>query len=325
MNVISSLQLNAYSHYPIHPIVKKMSTHMCDLHIYYHAFRQGRVFSKLDILDQERALFWGASLHTLKNHSDTIHSITALLIINKCAMELLECYRNLYYSSQNLCAIWDEEFTGILHSNYSTSNCYKSLSGFTYQKGKKFLTHKAGMIYLLAKNVFAVLWECFKVSMCLKDIHLIINQDPRANFDACTHLVADCATYNKQLNENLDILYSHLEHHAAKIDRFFKVSKCDMTVGALVKHLQGFKEFIAYETQVTAQSFRKTRNLMYHPDVLASFEFSLDFNPSQNTQLFEPVPWNGERLKKSTSLKSSSVKRIQLSQLFHLNLFKNNF
>lgn len=207
-------------------------------HLYYRSIR---ILNKIaNNPNQVHPPIVGAALHLIGDYLSVASFAINLLLVTKCAQDLLREYQLLSDRYQELLQAvqwrypvyrsvkWKNEEANAQHWISPSWSLY-------YQ------VQVVGLIKQIAKIcrcALAVFWQSFKLSMCLCDAHLLLNGDPQARYEACTELVADWDHYRIQLKENQSRLFEEIEKNQALAHQILTRLNTGKTIQTIIEQLK---------------------------------------------------------------------------------------
>jgi hypothetical protein len=248
---------------------------------------------------------YGAALQLAGDYSSTVKYATTLLLVIKCAQDLLREYQQLDESYQTLCANvkweypiyhpvnWGEgtqEISGVQSPSFSLAWCLRRLNGVEQMRR---VTRCSGEVF----------WQMFTVSMSLCDAYLLFNDDPQTHYVACTELVAKWEEYVDALTENGELLAEEIEKESEFADRILAQLGADIDSAYLIKQLRELSNGLGKDLFDAAE---ETTNTFFVPGKVTSFHINLAEGktavPALSPERFPP--WGGQPVDPSPSSSS---------------------
>lgn len=317
MNSYLAVKQYASSEYEFPSWVDGTIDQLCSLHMYYNAFRQNALFSRSKTYSEGRAIMLGSAIHFAGDHNKMAGYALDLLLVSKCAIDVLQHYRDLSASYEHL--------KNDLRGQYPDCQSVDFTAQFLMDHGIVFLRPSLyrqiefkiiilfRSIHVIIASTLVFAWHVFKTSMCLRDVFLLLHRDPRARFEACTFLVADCEGYQQKWCRNVKSLMEELKGAAGVIDGIFKSAKLEENSGFISNSLQLAEEIVIEEAQIISDSLSQTIRTVYHQNGLMPLNirfFSL--RPPEYEEPLRGPYWKGEELvvfeKKENPCLKSSIK-----------------
>jgi hypothetical protein len=275
----------------------------CNFHMVYTCLRRGRIFSKIDLSHQERAIVFSAGMQFLSNRSEFVKYSVELLLISKCATDLLVHYRSTMKAYEDFRKAWKGQYPiyqsvkvhPLSHGSIQAKVVSPALRRNSFiGLGRTFL-----FIKMNGKTGCIFVWECFKSSMCLLDIYLIFNRDCRGRFEACTDLVANCEDYSHELRDNFERLYEKLQKKAVQVDCLLSLAGVDITGLSTSKILDQARVFATYEFSVMKNEAAVVGGMIYNPHAFPHLEITFEHTHarspfSSSSDQEEDSVWQGE-------------------------------
>ncbi len=100
----------------------------------------------------------------------------------------------------------------------------------------------ARQIQKITKCASLLLWQAFKLSMCLQDAYLLLNGDPQMRFEACTELVGEWELYQNQLQEDQKRLLEEITKNRERIDRLLNRMEAPKASQFIIDTLQAIEK-----------------------------------------------------------------------------------
>jgi hypothetical protein len=288
-------------------------------HIYYRTF-------KFVQMDQKAAqdpskghpAVYGAAIQLAGDYSKTVKFATTLLLVIKCAQDLLREYQQLDENYQKLCANvkweypiyqtvqWKEETKetqNILSPSFSLSWYVQRLN---YVEQMRRITRCSGEVF----------WQMFTVSMCLCDAYLLFNDDPQIRYEACTELVAKWEDYVNELAEDGELLAEEIKKESEFADRILAQLGVDIDSAYLITQLTELSKGVGGDLcEVAAE----TAETLFVSGKVTPFHINLEEGSTAAPAL--PAgrfpPWGGQSVSDSSPLspKPSSTSSKSTSKL----------
>jgi hypothetical protein len=210
----------AEGEHPISPFLSEVITIFNRSHLYYRTYKFSTVLTQ-NGADGNSAIY-GIGLQNISGWSPTFSVLLNLALIIKCAEDLLGEYRKLGRYQSKLVDALNTTFT--THHSYDKPKITKftlfSASTITYMNVQvKFFFVRTWTICSLA---IQILGQCFVISMCLCDAHLLLQGDVRSRTEACTELVIGWKKYKKDLKNNQGSVLKALKNSQELTDIFLE-------------------------------------------------------------------------------------------------------
>ena len=191
------------------------------LHLYYRTFKQVRLFKKA-ANDPARGhpAIYGAALHLAGDYTSIGYAVNVALI-TKCTEDLLREYRKVSQAYLRLldAVRWQYPLYHPVEWRRSDPNRQIPISPSIYLLWQVHFMSLARQIQKITQCASLLLWQAFKLSMCLQDAYLLLNGDPQMRFEACTELVGEWELYKNQLQEDQRRLLEEIIKNRQLIDR----------------------------------------------------------------------------------------------------------
>ncbi len=184
------------------------------LHLYYRTFKQVRLFAKADKnpLKGHPAVY-GAALHLIGNYTSLGSYAIHIALVTKCAEDMLREYRELSQTYRRLkeAIRWQYPiYQPVEWKRKTPKTVQRLLTPSLYLFWRVRSMNIVRQVFKIIKYASLVLWQTFKLSMCLKDAYLLLNGESQAQYEACTELVGEWEEYQTQLKENQGCLLEEI-------------------------------------------------------------------------------------------------------------------
>jgi hypothetical protein len=318
------------THYPLPSLCHTAVDLFGKAHLYYRTFKRYTLFQRVqNVRNQGHPAIYGAALHLISDYSTIGSYALKVVLITKCAEDLLHQYQRLYQAYLTLQQTICRHFPVHQRIKWHSSLSQNSLLSPSFQLWWKI--EVKGFIQQILKVIecaFYVLKEAFKLSMCLRDIYLLTNGDPETKYEAFTELVVDWERYQKQLQEDQAFVYQELAQKCLLADRILTKLHIDKRTTFIFSRLengirvigQTMENYLPDMQQVGKQTLESVLPI----GKVASLQ--IDLAEGQNFISTLPIgrypPWGGQAIEiKSIPQKNAS---IFLTKQEHLPMTEND-
>jgi hypothetical protein len=207
------------------PFLDQVVEMFSQAHLYYRTSKQVRISNKAseDPLGGHPAVY-GAALHLVGHYTSIGSYAINVALVTKCTEDLLREYCQLSEDYRALCHAftWQFPLYEPIEWRRGRTDAQTQLSPSMYLFSQIKIMGFVQQILKINRCMLHVLWQSFKLSMCICDAHLLLNGDQQARYEACTELVAEWHNYKKQLKEDKKRLLEEIEKGSTLIDRILQ-------------------------------------------------------------------------------------------------------
>jgi hypothetical protein len=160
---------------------------------------------------------------------------------------------------------------------------------------------RIGKVFFLT---FQILGQCFFISMCLCDAHLLIQGDLRHRTEACTELVIAWEAYRKDLANDKGSLVNALKNSQELIDLLLEKMNFSIRVKTILEHIDDAMNLRSQGILgKVVDAVNNTIKMVYQKDKLVTFGFRNIVDQSKpEVQQYFPY-WAGQEV---SSIKEKS-------------------
>ncbi|WP_068469085.1 hypothetical protein [Candidatus Protochlamydia phocaeensis] len=292
------------THYPIPAFLHTTADLFGKAHLYYRTAKSYAFFQRAQEGNAGHPAVYGAALHLISDYTTVGSYALKVALITKCAEDLFHQYHRLYQSYRHLQQTFYCHFPTYHRVNWNQP----SISQPTQFSPSFQLWLKVEVMGLMQQTLkvlrcaASVLWEAFKLSMCLRDAYLLANGDPQAKYDAFTELVADWERYQQQLRNDQALLRQEIAKGRLLADRILTKLDTDKTtafiLGQLEAGLTQVEQAIGPQLPAIQQAGRETLDVVLPIGHICSLQVDL----SEGTTILSPLPpgryppWGGQMI-----------------------------
>jgi hypothetical protein len=208
-------------------------------HLYYRTFKQIQLFQRAaQHPSQGHPAIYGAAIQLVGDYTSIGYALNIVLVA-KCTEDLLREYRQLTKDYHLL-----RESLKWQYSPYRPMEWRREGYLARVISPSLYLFYQAQVLGLvrrimeIACYVLQVVWQSFKISMCLCDAYLILGGDSHARYEACTELVAEWDRYRNQLKEKPIKILKEIERSCALTDRILHEAGATKRCSFIIENLR---------------------------------------------------------------------------------------
>lgn len=303
---IESIRESSQLRYPLPAALHSTVNLFKTANIYWWSFKYYQIVKKAEEREkivEGNPVVYGALIHGISQYSDVADYLLKVALVAKCAEDLLQSYRNLHKAYK--------EFSQAIHLKYPVyqkqklieakeSSSFPSASLFMDVHLKKIKYSE--QILKIITCTGQLIQEIFVLSMRLRDVYLLSQQDSLAQYSACVEGMADLNHYWKRISQDSIFLMNQLKKHdkltkliVDKIPENTHLPALKTLIGKMTSHLpQNSAQFIN-----AAEEFFEP---VFTPGKVTAL--TLTFNKPKHKATLparRSPPWRGQKVKQKIS------------------------
>jgi|GEM_PF-4698939 len=222
---------DVYLQFPIHPYLHKTINILqsSNLFLYYRTYRITAY------VNPRNAVIVGGVLHSgawLLGMSEYLK----LAIYIKCALDLFEKYEHLYESCQAFNDAIRFKYPMYHPLEWEAGSALRSPSmRFWWKTTIRSYRRQTVKVMKCAWNVFI---EIFKFGFYLRDLYLLVQNDPNIEFYGCSELADDLMNHATKLENSLCLLSEQLTSHEALGNRLMQKMGMKSDLSVLIQKIK---------------------------------------------------------------------------------------
>ncbi len=251
---------------PLPPLFDEAIELFSKFHIYYRTYKHVQIYRNGD-KDSSKGhpAVYGAALQLLGDYTSIGSYAVNVALVTKCAEDILREYHQLGDTYQSLCEAvnWQYPLYQSIEWKREATSSQEPLSPSLYLIWQVQIMGLVRQILKITRCALDVLWQMFKLSMCLCDAYLLCNNDTQTRYEACTELVAEWDHYQSQLKEDQKRLAEELEKGSGLADRILMHLGIENDTTFIIDQLKEKIEDLAEELEDIYDVAEETLDTIY--------------------------------------------------------------
>ncbi|MDP1879388.1 MAG: hypothetical protein Q8K60_00445 [Parachlamydiaceae bacterium] len=229
MSQLTSIQSTLHQQFPlIPPLLNNAMDLFCQTHVFYSSFTHANDFYDNDRENQLEKIFLAAGIQFIGNQFKIVDKSVTVLMITKCALDIMYAYRDLSEKWIDLKNIIQITLPFIYYASSSDFERKEHNSIPFFEMVKIAIISRIYRIKVIAVSLFKLLCQLFITSMCLRDIYLVYHQDEHKRFEVLVALISKHTKYTALFNQQLAEFGDEIDDLVVLTSSFLNVFKLNI-------------------------------------------------------------------------------------------------
>lgn len=232
---------------------------------------------------------YGAALHMAADYS-SLHYPLDIALVTKCTKDLLKEYRAVSKSYKKLCQAIKWQYPVYQHVEWRQENI---VSSFYYFRCQNYINQ----MLKIKKCSQNLIWQVFKLSMCMNDAYLLLNGDQETRYEGFTELIGKWDQYRNNLGKDKKRLIEKLKKENLLSEKILHSLDCDPAT--IEKFKNQINLLIEQAVEEIGDAGEKAVATVYKKGKITPLQ--IDFSVGKEAPPSLPKnhfpPWGGKKIK----------------------------